>query len=632
MSERAALAAPALPPTADELAAPISPEDFALLRRHEPIVRFTQGEEFFPVAIESYLSECSLWFHHPDGSDELLIPQGQVSLDRLAAPRRAEFGAVQFLKFIEPLNIAELTAFLLRSGRRLRDRQVRFRADLGRLARVGYLSRLIDALFTLTMFFRGRVPGDAAAAAALTGRRIRERDSRFPYYGRVVRDCGWTILQYWYFYAFNNWRSGFFGANDHEADWEMINIYLAETEDGEPEPKWIAYASHDFHGDDLRRHWMDREEVTVIDGHPVVYAGAGSHASYFRPGEYLTEIEIDFLKPLLRISETIQRFWVQTLRQAGADVSETRLNIFRIPFVDYARGDGLSIGPGQAQEWTPVVISDELPWVDQYRGLWGLYARDPLSGENAPSGPKYNRDGTVRVAWHDPLGWSGLDKVPPPGTELSILLGRRADLLERQHELEREIEVESARLHGLGVERGALRDHPHLEGAAAKLQNTLETLINHLGLLRQERAENDGLLQAIDRRTAQLQIGAPDDPRAHISRLMKPASEQRLRFNAWVELWAAISIGGLLIGLVLLIVFARQYLLAGLLTMFGAGVLMEAVFRRQVVRLINGITIVLAIIAAIVFIADFFWYIVVLSAVGAGLYLIWDNLRELRSR
>ena len=36
-------------------------------------------------------------------------------------------------------------------------------------------------------------------------------------------------------------------------------------------------------------------------------------------------------------------------------------------------------------------------WVSQYRGLWGLFARDPISGENAPAGPMYNRDGSPRA-------------------------------------------------------------------------------------------------------------------------------------------------------------------------------------------------------------------------------------------
>ena len=38
-------------------------------------------------------------------------------------------------------------------------------------------------------------------------------------------------------------------------------------------------------------------------------------------------------------------------------------------------------------------------WVEDYRGLWGLYARDPWAGEDAPAGPMYNRDGTPREVW-----------------------------------------------------------------------------------------------------------------------------------------------------------------------------------------------------------------------------------------
>jgi hypothetical protein len=42
--------------------------------------------------------------------------------------------------------------------------------------------------------------------------------------------------------------------------------------------------------------------------------------------------------------------------------------------------------------------------------MWGLYAQDPISGENAPAGPMYNRDGSVRAGWYDPLGFAELDK------------------------------------------------------------------------------------------------------------------------------------------------------------------------------------------------------------------------------
>jgi hypothetical protein len=38
------------------------------------------------------------------------------------------------------------------------------------------------------------------------------------------------VLQYWYFCAFNDWRSTYFGVNDHEADWATIAVYLVRDD------------------------------------------------------------------------------------------------------------------------------------------------------------------------------------------------------------------------------------------------------------------------------------------------------------------------------------------------------------------------------------------------------------------
>ena len=63
--------------------------------------------------------------------------------------------------------------------------------------------------------------------------------------------------------------------------------------------------------------------------------------------------------------------------------------------------DGLSIGPGQQVEWTPVVLTPDVGWSEQYRGLWGLDTRDPLSGELAPSG-RYLTPAELRARLEQP--------------------------------------------------------------------------------------------------------------------------------------------------------------------------------------------------------------------------------------
>ena len=75
-----------------------------------------------------------------------------------------------------------------------------------------------------------------------------------------------------------------------------------------------------------------------------------------------------------------------------------------------------------------IVISDDVPWVNEYRGLWGLDTHDPFGGERAPAGPKYERTGSIRLSWYDPLGFAGLDKVVPP-PELAPELETRAQSL-----------------------------------------------------------------------------------------------------------------------------------------------------------------------------------------------------------
>lgn len=35
--------------------------DLELLRRYEPVLSYTDGERFFPVAVEDYVRCCGLW-------------------------------------------------------------------------------------------------------------------------------------------------------------------------------------------------------------------------------------------------------------------------------------------------------------------------------------------------------------------------------------------------------------------------------------------------------------------------------------------------------------------------------------------------------------------------------------------
>ncbi|MGB0383572.1 MAG: PspA/IM30 family protein [Ardenticatenaceae bacterium] len=607
--------------------------DMALLRRFEPVIRFTRGEKFFPMDVERYVQACSLWVQRPRQEARCLLPSEKLMLDELGGPFPDEFGTVHFLKLTEPLSAAELAVYTLQKSRKERHSKDQFYVGRGRLARVGYTSRLVDALFSVTLLARGRVPGDTAAAATLTYERLQAKKASYRYHGRVVRQNGWTVLQYWYFYMFNNWRSGFFGANDHEADWEMVCIFLSESEDGDWHPEWVTYASHDYSGDDLRRRWDD-PEVEWVGEHPVIYAGAGSHAGYYTRGEYLTELELPFLAPVMAVTDQIQKFWHNTLQQYKVESPDTAheeaSEIFRIPFVDYARGDGLSIGVGGDVEWDTPCFLDDLPaWVVNYRGLWGLYTRDPFAFENAPAGPMYNRDGSVRQTWYDPVGWAGLDKVPPANQALEMVLVRQKKIERRHAEQRASIKEKSQQLKGLGIEAAAMRGQPHLSDMYEAQQAQIKALSQEVDQLRAQLAADEALLASLKQYRAQLQAGHLGDPRSHIQRSLQPATEANLRAGHIAEAWAAASIGLTLMGIVGLAYFAPDYLTFGIITLLALFWIIEATFRGQLISLVTNTTIALAVIAALILFYEFFRPIITLTVFFAGAYLLWENLREL---
>ncbi|NJN83301.1 MAG: hypothetical protein HC802_14135, partial [Caldilineaceae bacterium] len=82
--------------------------DLALLRRYEPIIRFTQGEQFFPMDAEIHIRASSLWVQRPGQEATCLVESGDLDPDRLGQPLTDEFGAVHFLKLTDPLHPREM--------------------------------------------------------------------------------------------------------------------------------------------------------------------------------------------------------------------------------------------------------------------------------------------------------------------------------------------------------------------------------------------------------------------------------------------------------------------------------------------------------------------------------------------
>ncbi|MCW0211819.1 MAG: hypothetical protein OJJ54_00505 [Pseudonocardia sp.] len=595
-------------------------DDLELLRAYEPVVRYTEGELFLPIAVEPYVAQCSLWSE----GETPLVAAGELTLDDLCEAGLRYRDQPLYLRFVQaPMRARELNRWRKEERSRLRG--------TARFATVGVIARLIDALLRISLLVRGKVPGGLVAAAERTTREHLATEN-CPYYGRVVREGGYTVLQYWYFYACNNWRSTFHGVNDHEADWEMVSVYLAPGPaqgdgDGDEHPAWVAFSSHDHTGDDLRRRWDDPDLQREGD-HPVVFAGAGSHSGAFIAGDYVVSVELPALRRIIDLLERGRRRLAPWAPEPGTGG-------FGIPYVDYARGDGHVVGPGHPRTWSPVLVDDDTPWVRDFRGLWGLDTRDTFGGERAPAGPRYERSGAVRASWADPLGWAGLQKVSPTADEERAALAERIkDLTDRLAELDRTIETDRDTLRGLHAQARSLKAREDTRELGRERAAEVERCQRELAETTAERA------RLAEERAAHREFlddpGPPLAPDAHVRHKPVPHVVAQDRRTSLLRVWAAISAPLLILASGVVVTRPSPVLLLGFAIFLAVFVGVEAVLRRRVLAYLAGLT-VLALAAALVAVI-FFGLVrnaqVVLAALLTltALALLFGNLREFRSR
>ncbi len=389
------------------------------------------------------------------------------------------------------------------------------------------------------------------------------------YYGHVTRDGGYLALQYWYFYSMNDWRSNFGGVNDHESDWEQVTIFL--TDDEQRRPAWVAFSSHDEVGDDLRRRWDD-PDIEFVDGtHPVVYAGAGSHSGAYLKGEYLITAGV----PLPDWLDNVRRAFLRILPWHEDDDS----GAIGIPYIDYKRGDGVSVGPGQDKPWNPVVVTDDTPWVRDYRGLWGLDTHDVFGGERAPAGVRYERKGTVRQSWGQPVAWAGLDKEAP--TEQWA----RGDLEAAREFLTRKLADTDDELAEARESLRAARAAERAQGISPQDPTPrAEELAEEVEDIRRRQMVARQQLEGIE-----LGLDAPTLPvepvHAHLRHRAEPMTQADNIRGRLLRIWSAASASILLAALGILLLFDTTGLLWPIVWIAFAMLVIEAILRRRLASL-----------------------------------------------
>jgi hypothetical protein len=290
---------------------------------------------------------------------------------------------------------------------------------------------------------------------------ILEKDSQPVYYGRILNETDsesnhWTILQYHFFYAFNDWRLAANGMNHHEGDWEMVAVYLRNDE-----PYAVLFSQH---GAGNIEKWKTADMVFDTKGkkttHPLVYVALGSHANYSKPevirspSMYKTgKVQhllfwvdglIHYIFLLLNPNQKARQIALKEIAEKQTYVlaqdafvylrDEADHYVVSLP-MEMATGDGFRIGcrgdylrervvksasylkrsksdrkttHPMTTEWQRVLLNSEHDWV-QYKGLWGV--KSWLMEESGPPGPQWDRPKkdqvgvNERTRWGKPLDW-----------------------------------------------------------------------------------------------------------------------------------------------------------------------------------------------------------------------------------
>ena len=318
-----------------------------LHEKYAPILRFNKGENFFPMRVDDLLHRSSLY---AKGAANPIVPAGQVTPSHLQKHGRS---SEVFLRTVSagPLFAQDLVADWEHSTlemiyRWAAEQRTTLTEALAEKAYSWFAPKHHQTaqLFWWNAVITPILEGQVASAKtnelprlvlpketyqdALTHYQDPIYKPGFTYYYRQVKDGRFLCLQYWFFYAYNDWGHSFGGFNDHEGDWESMMIFFRLDSQGRPQepPSHITFADHESR---QTKTWDD-PDVTVIGTHPVGFIGGGSHATYPKADTH----------PLMKL-----------------------YHLF-----DYATGDGRTI---DHDEWIHRLNLDNLYWMGQYNGSWG---------------------------------------------------------------------------------------------------------------------------------------------------------------------------------------------------------------------------------------------------------------------
>ena len=198
-------------------------------------------------------------------------------------------------------------------------------------------------------------------------------------YGRYYEPSDYhsnVVLQYWFFYVYNNWHD-YGGLNNHEGDWEMVQVILDKKT---KEPTYVTY-SHHVLNDHTTLEWKN---VSKVGTHPEVFVARGSHASYPSPGVHCILGETKIGNKIISLCDILKDKYRRKLQDQTTGV-ETIL----YPERDYK-----------------IICLNNYSW-PSWEGRWGKRVKELKNGNCLRSGKCGPLSpGKQKRKWNHPLEWA----------------------------------------------------------------------------------------------------------------------------------------------------------------------------------------------------------------------------------
>jgi hypothetical protein len=223
-----------------------------------------------------------------------------------------------------------------------------------------------------------------------------------------------------------------------------------------------------------------------------------------------------------------------------------------------------------------------------------------------------------------------MDKVPTPPQIPGKLEERAAELQAQVATLDTQIAAQRRVVEQLELDITSLRNLEYGGEIAKDKERTAAAERKALDALQSERVVATETIRTLGAMQRRIAAGEKSSPTAHLHAVHHPEPPLPPHSRI-VDVWAALSGAVAVLALAFLLLFRPPLWLAQVVVVGLALGAIEAATRNRLTNYLLTTVIILALIASVILVIEFWQVIIALAVIAAVIFMVVDNLRELRN-